>query len=221
MNNISINLEKLTEDQLNALALIDKAAVELEKKRRIEESIYTEEEVKDYKIFSDLSKAYFFLKPMYDNMRNGDVKKTITASEILPVLEKVFRFAKAKDIKYVPYTPVAEEAPAEAPAKVPAEALAEEVVQTASTPQPAPQPQPQPMPQAAPVIHNVAPVIPPVPSASPRPIVQPIPVSASVPSANSPTVPPMPIQPKIDVEHMSVEEINQVMSQIPVIGQPL
>lgn len=117
----TIELEKLNETQLEAFRAIDNKAVEAELKRRLEESIYTDEENKRFQIYVDLYKAYFYLKPMYDNMRNNDVKKTITQSEILPVLEKVFRTAKAKNVEFEKYQgePIAEpETPAIEPVTI-------------------------------------------------------------------------------------------------------
>lgn len=101
----TLDLSKLTDEQLKAFELIDSKAASEEREKR---SIYSEEDIRKGQIYTDLSKAYFFLKPMYDNMRNTDVKKTITESEILPVLEKVFRFCNVKGIKYEKFAPVAE-----------------------------------------------------------------------------------------------------------------
>ena len=101
----TLDLSKLTDEQLKAFELIDAKAANEEREKR---SIYSEEDIRKGQIYTDLSKAYFFLKPMYDNMRNTDVKKTITESEILPVLEKVFRFCNVKGIKYEKFAPVAE-----------------------------------------------------------------------------------------------------------------
>lgn len=222
MSNITINMEKLSDEQLEALALIDAAAVELEKKRRVEESIYTEEEVKNRQIFSDLHKAYFFLKPMYDNMRNGDTKKTITSSNIIPVLEKVFRWAKFKEIKFAEYSPVVENeaAPEPKPVEVPVPAPEPKPVEVLA-PAPAPEPVEVPAPAPEPVAQISNP-IPPVPSAAPRPLVAPVNIEAPIPSvASKPIVPPMPTPPSFDPQHMSVEEINKIMNQIPVVGGKL
>lgn len=101
----TLDLSKLTDEQLKAFELIDSKAANEEREKR---SIYSEEDIRKGQIYTDLSKAYFFLKPMYDNMRNTDVKKTITESEILPVLEKVFRFCNVKGIKYEKFAPIAE-----------------------------------------------------------------------------------------------------------------
>lgn len=212
MTNITIDLEKLTEDQLEAFKVINAEAVKKEQERRVNESIYTEEEVKSFKIFSDLSKAYFFLKPMYDNMRNNDVKKTITSSEILPVLEKVFRYAKAKNLKYVPYQPVVEEEAAPAPVeeKLPLEEAIDKAVAQEQVSAPAPAPAPEPVTPEA-----ITPVIPPIPSVDPRPIVQPLATPVMVTPVSA--VPPMPKASSVDIANMSPEEINTVMQNIPVI----
>ena len=94
-----IDLEKLTEEQLEALRKINNSVVETEIKRR-KETTYSQEDIKNNKIYADLYRAYFYIKPMYDNMRNTDVKKTLTQSEILPVLEKVFRYADSHGYTY-------------------------------------------------------------------------------------------------------------------------
>ena len=95
----TIELEKLTKEQLEAFKIIDKKAFEAETKRRLE-STYTHEDIKAGKVYTDLYKAYFYLKPMYDNMRNKDVKKTITQSEVLSVMEKIFRWADNNGVNY-------------------------------------------------------------------------------------------------------------------------
>ena len=95
----TLELEKLTEEQLEAFKIIDKKAVEAEVKRRAE-STYTSEDMKAGKVYADLYKAYFYLKPMYDNMRNTDVKKTITQSEVLTVIEKVIKWADKNGVNY-------------------------------------------------------------------------------------------------------------------------
>ena len=99
----TIELEKLTDEQLEAFKIIDMNAYKGEKEKR---STYSDEEVKNGQIFTDLDKAYYYLKPMYDNMRNNDTKKTITDSGILQTIEKVFRFCKLKNKPYTKYEPV-------------------------------------------------------------------------------------------------------------------
>lgn len=95
----TLDLEKLTDEQLKAFKVIDEKAFEAETKRRLE-STYSDEDIRANKIYSDLYKAYFYIKPMYDNMRNTDVKKIITQSGILTVMEKVFRWADNHNFKY-------------------------------------------------------------------------------------------------------------------------
>lgn len=108
--NITISLENLTEEQLEALKVINAKAVEEELERR---NTYTDEDMAEHKVYSDLYKAYFYLKPMYDNMRSSDIKKTITQSEILPVLEKIFRWTKKNGIDFKKFEePVVEPTPA-------------------------------------------------------------------------------------------------------------
>lgn len=115
-----VEMDKLTEEQLEAFRIINNAAVELELERRVRESTYEDE----IEFMEDVSKAYFFLRPMYDNMRNNDTKKTITNSGIIETLEKFIRTAKANKIKYKEYESAPEKEPEQAPApeKEPAEA---------------------------------------------------------------------------------------------------
>lgn len=102
MSEITIDLSKLSDDQLNALAIINPEAVKEEKENR---STYTAEDIKKGQIFADLDKVYKILKPVYDNSRTTDLKKAITESDLLPVLEKVFRWAKKNNTTYTPYEP--------------------------------------------------------------------------------------------------------------------
>ena len=106
----TIELEKLTDAQLEAFKVIDLDAYKAEKENR---STYTDEDMKKFQIYTDLDKAYYYLKPMYDNMRNTDVKKTITESGILTTLEKVFRWTKKNNVKFERFAP----APAPEPVK--------------------------------------------------------------------------------------------------------
>lgn len=131
----TIELEKLTDEQLEAFKIIDLNAYKNEKENR---ATYSDEETKNGQVWTDLDKAYFYLKPMYDNMRNTDVKKTITESGIMTTLEKIFRWAKKKEFKYERFSaPVVVEQPVavEQPIPVPA-------------PEKMPEPIPQPNPQA-------------------------------------------------------------------------
>lgn len=117
--NITISMENLTEEQLEALKVINAKAVEEELERR---NTYTDEDMAEYKVYSDLYKAYFYLKPMYDNMRNSDIKKTIAQSEILPVLEKIFRWTKKHGIDFKKFEePVVEPTPTPVVEPIPAE----------------------------------------------------------------------------------------------------
>lgn len=99
----TIELEKLTDAQLEAFKVIDLDAYKAEKENR---STYTDEDMKKFQIYTDLDKAYYYLKPMYDNMRNTDVKKTITESGILTTLEKVFRWTKKNNVKFERFAPL-------------------------------------------------------------------------------------------------------------------
>lgn len=102
----TIELEKLTDAQLEAFKVIDLDAYKAEKENR---STYTDEDMKKFQIYTDLDKAYYYLKPMYDNMRNTDVKKTITESGILTTLEKVFRWTKKKNVEFTRFEPTVAE----------------------------------------------------------------------------------------------------------------
>lgn len=102
----TIELEKLTDAQLEAFKVIDLDAYKAEKENR---STYTDEDMKKFQIYTDLDKAYYYLKPMYDNMRNTDVKKTITESGILTTLEKVFRWTKKKNVNFTRFEPTVAE----------------------------------------------------------------------------------------------------------------
>ena len=101
--NYTIELEKLTDEQLEAFKIIDMTVYNNEKLNR---STYSDEEIKNCQIFTDLDKAYYYLKPMFDNMRNNDTKKTITESGILTTIEKVFRYCKLKGKEYKKFQPV-------------------------------------------------------------------------------------------------------------------
>ena len=148
----TIELEKLTDEQLEAFKIIDADAYKGEKEKR---STYSEEEVKNGQIFTDLDKAYYYLKPMYDNMRNNDTKKTITDSGILQTIEKVFRFCKLKNKPYNKYQPVA--VVEETKPVVNTEATSNVVIPEPiiPTPEKMPEPVPQPNPQATVVNNNI------------------------------------------------------------------
>lgn len=91
-----LNLENLTEQQLEAFAVIDNAAYQMEKERRVREAIYTNES----EFMADISKAYYYIRPMFDNMRNNDTKKTLVKSGVIEMLEKFIRTAKKEEINY-------------------------------------------------------------------------------------------------------------------------
>ena len=188
----TLDLSKLTEEQLKAFELIDPKAAGEEREKR---SIYTDEDIKKGQIYTDLSKAYFFLKPMYDNMRNTDVKKTITESEILPVLEKVFRFCNVKGVKFEKFAPVAEPVaePVEQPVTV-SETVSETVspIETAGW-----------MPQEVVEARETFPEVKVEPLA-PNPTIIPM------------TVPEVTTHP---VETMSENKLNEVLASIPVVNK--
>lgn len=112
----TIELEKLTDAQLEAFKVIDLDAYKAEKENR---STYSDEEIKNFQPYTDLDRAYYYLKPMYDNMRNTDVKKTITESGILTVIEKMFRWTKKKNFEFARYTPAPTPAPEPVKEKIP------------------------------------------------------------------------------------------------------
>lgn len=91
-----LNLENLTEQQLEAFAVIDNAAYQMEKERRVREAIYTDKS----EFMADISKAYYYIRPMFDNMRNNDTKKTLVKSGVIEMLEKFIRTAKKEEINY-------------------------------------------------------------------------------------------------------------------------
>ena len=188
----TLDLSKLTEEQLKAFELIDPKAAGEEREKR---SIYTEEDIRKGQIYTDLSKAYFFLKPMYDNMRNTDVKKTITESEILPVLEKVFRFCNVKGINYEKFAPVAE--PETLPVEQP-EAVSETVSETVSPIETAGW-----MPQEVVEARETFPEVRVEPLMSKDPI---IPMTVPEVTAHS-------------VETMSEDQLNNILANIPVVNK--
>lgn len=92
-----ITVEKLTEEQLDALEIINAEVAKVERERRLRESTYEDLE----SLMPDVMKAYSDLRPMYDNMRNNDTKKTITSSGIIEMLEKLIRTAKKDGIEII------------------------------------------------------------------------------------------------------------------------
>lgn len=200
----TLDLSKLTDEQLKAFELIDFKAASEEREKR---SIYTEEDIRKGQIYTDLSKAYFFLKPMYDNMRNTDVKKTITESEILPVLEKVFRFCNVKGVKYEKFAPVAEPEVAQV-----SEQVSDQVTEQASGQ------------VAEPVAESVA-----------ESVEQPIDVAGWMPQEARETFPEVKVKPLIPnptitpmtapevtahpVETMPEAKLNEILASIPVVNK--
>lgn len=144
----TIELEKLTDEQLEAFKVIDIDAYKEEKENR---STYSDADIRNGVMYTELDKAYFYLKPMYDNMRNTDVKKTITESGILTTIEKIFRWAKKREIFYSKYN---QPAPVE---EIPALVITPDMVKTV-----------EPTPAPAPVIPNPEPVAEPVPALEPE-----------------------------------------------------
>lgn len=188
----TLDLSKLTDEQLKAFELIDAKAANEEREKR---SIYSEEDLRKGQIYTDLSKAYFFLKPMYDNMRNTDVKKTITESEILPVLEKVFRFCNVKGVKYEKFAPIAEPV---------AEPVAEQVTEKVTEPETLPVEQPI----------DVA-------GWMPQEVRETFPEVKVVPLTPNSTIPPM-MAPEVtahQVETISEAKLNEILASIPVVNK--
>lgn len=181
----TIELEKLTDEQLEAFKVIDLAAYKTEKENR---STYTDEDMKKFQIYTDLDRAYYYLKPMYDNMRNTEVKKTITESGILTTLEKVFRWTKKKGVKFERYTPT----PATEPVKeeLPDPVILPEGVTAAEIPS-----------------INIE-VTEPVKAETPAFVVTPdmVKVVEDKPAVTENTV-----------ETMSMEELNKIMASIPAV----
>lgn len=200
-----IELEKLSDEQLEALRKINNSVVETEVKRR-KETTYSPEDIKNNKIYADLYKAYFYIKPMYDNMRNTDVKKTITQSEILPVMEKIFRFADSRGYTY--------------------EKFQGEPVETVEVKKEAePTPLEKAIEEAAPIQVDVTPIVQPVVEPLTKPVVsepvwepgggaeveQPTPVTQVEQSAPIDEILTSP------VEKMSTEELNKILANIPTV----
>lgn len=204
-----IDLEKLTEEQLEALRKINNSVVETEIKRR-KETTYSQEEIKNNKIYADLYKAYFYIKPMYDNMRNTDVKKTLTQSEILPVLEKIFRYADSHGYTY--------------------EKFQGEVVEQEAEKVAEPTPLEKAIEEATPMQVEIAPIVEPVIEPSVAELVwepgggaeieQPTPVTqVEQPTPVTQVEQAAPIDEILasPVEKMSTEELNKILANIPTV----
>lgn len=207
-----LNLENLTEQQLEAFAVIDNAAYQMEKERRVREAIYTDKS----EFMADISKAYYYIRPMFDNMRNNDTKKTLVKSGVIEMLEKFIRTAKKEEINYKVFfeenteEEAKEIAKAEKIEKEVAEKVAEEVAKIPAlepqidTYKPIPYPfpnvgapditldnQPQPAQRLAPIPQIVeTPQPTPVVKTAPQPAPQPVPQA----------------------------DLNAILTNIPVVG---
>lgn len=213
-----VEMDKLTEEQLEAFRIINNAAVELELERRVRESTYEDE----VEFMEDVSKAYFFLRPMYDNMRNNDTKKTITNSGIIETLEKFIRTAKANKIKYKEYESAPEKEPEQAPApeKEPAEATkpAVWIISNIEKPEPIPASEPFSGPYK-PVVQSKTVNDPYNPTPMPlRPLLQQE-SQPEVQPAQQPIPAPEP-QPAPQPVAQSVPQsrLNEILANIPVVG---
>ena len=213
-----VEMDKLTEEQLEAFRIINNAAVELELERRVRESIYKDE----VEFMEDVSKAYFFLRPMYDNMRNNDTKKTITNSGIIETLERFIRTAKANKIEYKEYESAPEKEPEQAPApeKEPVEATkpAVWIISDIEKPEPIPAPEPFSGPYK-PVVQSKTVNDPYNPTPMPlRPLLQ----QESQPEAQSapqpiPAPEPQPA-PQPVAQSVPQSRLNEILANIPVVG---
>lgn len=213
-----VEMDKLTEEQLEAFRIINNAAVELELERRVRESTYEDE----IEFMEDVSKAYFFLRPMYDNMRNNDTKKTITNSGIIETLEKFIRTAKANKIKYKEYESAPEKEPEQTPApeKEPAEATkpAVWIISDIEKPEPIPASEPFSEPYK-PVVQSKTVNDPYNPTPMPlRPLLQQE-SQPEVQPAQQPIPAPEP-QPAPQPVAQSVPQsrLNEILANIPVVG---
>ena len=213
-----VEMDKLTEEQLEAFRIINNAAVELELERRVRESIYENE----VEFMEDVSKAYFFLRPMYDNMRNNDTKKTITNSGIIETLERFIRTAKANKIEYKEYESAPEKEPEQAPApeKEPVEATkpAVWIISDIEKPEPIPASEPFSGPYK-PVVQSKTVNDPYNPTPMPlRPLLQqesqPAPQPAQQPiPAPEPQPAPQPV-----AQSVPQSRLNEILANIPVVG---
>lgn len=213
-----VEMDKLTEEQLEAFRIINNAAVELELERRVRESTYEDE----VEFMEDVSKAYFFLRPMYDNMRNNDTKKTITNSGIIETLERFIRTAKANKIEYKEYESASEKEPEQAPApeKEPAEATkpAVWIISDIEKPEPIPASEPFSGPYK-PVVQSKTVNDPYNPTPMPlRPLLQQE-SQPEVQPAQQPIPAPEP-QPAPQPVAQSVPQsrLNEILANIPVVG---
>lgn len=213
-----VEMDKLTEEQLEAFRIINNAAVELELERRVRESIYKDE----VEFMEDVSKAYFFLRPMYDNMRNNDTKKTITNSGIIETLERFIRTAKANKIEYKEYESAPEKEPEQAPApeKEPAEATkpAVWIISDIEKPEPIPASEPFSGPYK-PVVQSKTVNDPYNPTPMPlRPLLQQE-SQPEVQPAQQPAQQPIPApEPQPVAQSVPQSRLNEILANIPVVG---
>lgn len=212
----TLELEKLTEEQLEAFKIIDKKAVEAEIKRR-EETIYSPEDLQKGQVYADLYKAYFYLKPMYDNMRNTDVKKTITQSEVLPVMEKIFRWADHNKVAFEKFKGEPQPQPQTQPQTQP-ETKEEAIVANVSIP----------LAVGEPEVAVVGKIVVGEPTWEPgggAEVEQPIPAAKVIPLESKTKVIPMTVEePKVPVEEvlspvesMTQQKLNEILATIPAV----
>lgn len=195
----TIELEKLTDAQLEAFKVIDLDAYKAEKENR---STYTDEDMKKFQIYTDLDKAYYYLKPMYDNMRNTDVKKTITESGILTTLEKVFRWTKKNNVKFERFAPVPVPAPEPVKEKIPDPIILPEGVKPEEIPAVVTGVD-YPVTKEEAVKAEVIVPIAPIPQENPKATV--VDDKVVIPATQS------------TLEAMSMEELNKIMESIPAV----
>lgn len=213
-----VEMDKLTEEQLEAFRIINNAAVELELERRVRESTYEDE----VEFMEDVSKAYFFLRPMYDNMRNNDTKKTITNSGIIETLERFIRTAKANKIEYKEYESAPEKEPEQAPApeKEPAEATkpAVWIISNIEKPEPIPASESFSGPYK-PVVQSKTVNDPYNPTPMPlRPLLQQE-SQPEVQPAQQPAQQPIPAPaPQPVAQSVPQSRLNEILANIPVVG---
>lgn len=195
----TIELEKLTDAQLEAFKVIDLDAYKAEKENR---STYTDEDMKKFQIYTDLDKAYYYLKPMYDNMRNTDVKKTITESGILTTLEKVFRWTKKNNVKFERFAPAPVPAPEPVKEKIPDPIILPEGVKPEEIPAVVAGVD-YPVTKEEAVKAEVIVPIAPIPQENPQATV--VDDKVVIPATQS------------TLEAMSMEELNKIMESIPAV----
>lgn len=196
-----LDLEKLSEEQLEAFSVIDMAAVKLERERRVKESIYDDND--EVFLMEDASKAYFYLRPLVDNMRNNDTKKTIIKSGVIEMLEKLLRTAKAKLVEYEPYdeiAPVAYASGGEAQKfdKVKEELEAENILDKTITP--------------LATSNFVSPIIPMTSEPVTAPVMTPAEIQAPKPQ-------PLPEANPLPNTAISQDKLNEILAGIPVVGK--